>query len=79
MIERCAEALWKHTRNYPWSEAQEFEREEFLEWVQVMMVEMQEPTEAMCAEGADYLSVTPGQATNRTAGNVYEAMIAMAL
>ena len=34
------------------------------------------PTAVMMREGADYLPVTPGSATNKAAGNVYEAMIA---
>lgn len=34
-----------------------------------------EPNEAMMREGADYLSVTPGGATNECAGNVYRAMV----
>lgn len=34
-----------------------------------------EPTDEMQKEGADYLPVTPGGATNRAAGDVYKAML----
>ncbi len=34
-----------------------------------------EPTEAMVHEGADYLPVTPGGATNDCAARIYEAML----
>jgi hypothetical protein len=37
----------------------------------------QEPSEAMMREGADFLSITPGGATNKCAGHVYEAMMAI--
>ena len=37
-----------------------------------------EPTEAMMREGADWLPVTPGGATNKCAGRVYEAMLTAA-
>ena len=38
----------------------------------------EEPTEAMGREGADYLPVTPGGATNDCARHVYEVMLAAA-
>ena len=46
---------------------------------QYAIAAMREPTEAMKLEGADYLPVTPGGATNECAGRVFEAMIDEAL
>ncbi len=40
---------------------------------------LMEPTDGMQKEGADFLSVTPGGATNECAGSVFEAMLLAAL
>ncbi len=42
----------------------------------VVLEALQEPSEEMMREGADYLPITPYGATNRAAGCVFEAMLA---
>ena len=44
--------------------------------IAAVLDDLAEPNEAMKREGADFLSITPGSATNECAGHVFEAMLA---
>ena len=82
MIEAVARAMFETnpTRNraLQWTDAAT-PRERYRKQARAAIEAMLEPSEEMTREGADFLPVTPGGATNAAAGRVYEAMISAAL